>query len=176
MPRTLLLMRHAKSSWNNPGLSDFDRQLNKRGHKAAPRIGGYIREIGLTPNLVLCSTAKRAQETWNLVHESLGDSVSAKLMKSLYLASPSQLLGAIHKVSAEIDPLLVIAHNPGIQELACLLERESKHDGAGNLSHTMHIKFPTAAVAILTFETQSWSDIAYGQARLEEFIRPRNLR
>ena len=86
MPRTLLLMRHAKSSWDDPAVSDFDRQLNNRGRKAAPRIGNHIREMGLNPDLILCSTAKRARETCQLVEEALGGDIDVKLLKSLYLA------------------------------------------------------------------------------------------
>ena len=176
MPRTLLLMRHAKSSWNDPSLSDFDRQLNNRGQKAAPRIGNHIRDVGLVPDLVLCSTAKRAKETCNLVGEALGPDINVKLLKSLYLASPSQLCRAIHTVPSHIGPLLVIAHNPGIQELACRLERDPMDERTRALSNAMRSKFPTAALAILTMDTNSWSDIAYGQACVEDFICPRDLR
>lgn len=169
-------MRHAKSSWNDLAVSDFDRQLNNRGRKAAAQIGKHIRDMGLNPNLVLCSTAKRARETCNLVEEALGDDIDVKLLKSLYLASPSQLCRAIHAVSGHIDTLLVIAHNPGIQELACHLPRDPEDERTRVLSTTIHTKFPTAALAILTSDTSSWSDTAYGQVCLEDFIRPRDLR
>jgi phosphohistidine phosphatase len=176
MPRTLLLMRHAKSSWNDPALSDFDRQLNNRGRKAALRVGNHIRDMGLVPDLVLCSTAKRAVETWNLVKEALGGDIDVKLLKGLYLASPSQLCRAIHTVPSHNDPLLVIAHNPGIQELASLLAGDPKDERTRVLMNAMRTKFPTAALAILTLNTSSWSDMAYGQAHLEDFICPRDLR
>ena len=169
-------MRHAKSSWNNASVSDFDRQLNDRGRKAAPRVGNHIRDVDLVPDLVLCSTAKRARETWNLVEEAIGGGINIKLLKSLYLASPSQLCRAIHAVPSHIDPLLVIAHNPGIQELACRLAGDPKDERTRVLSNTMRTKFPTAALAILTLDASSWSDISYGQACLEELIFPRDLR
>ena len=169
-------MRHAKSSWNDPALSDFDRQLSNRGRKAAPRIGNHIRDIGLVPDLVICSTAKRTRETWNLVAEAFGGDINVKLLKSLYLASPSQLCRAIRAVPSDIDPLLVIAHNPGIQELACRLSGDPKDERTRVLSTALHTKFPTAALAILTLDTSSWSDTDYGQASLEDFICPRDLR
>ncbi len=176
MSKTLLLMRHAKSSWNDPTLSDFDRRLNKRGKNAAPRVGIHIREMDVTPDHVLCSAAQRARETWVSVQEVLGDEINVKLMKSLYLASPSQLLRAIHAVPSPVARLLVIAHNPGIQELAVRLEGDPKDARTRALSNQMRTKFPTAALAILTVDADSWSDVAYGQAQLEDFVQPRELR
>lgn len=175
MSKTLLLLRHAKSGWDDPTLDDFDRPLNARGRKAAPRIGVYIRDTNLIPDLVLCSAARRAKDTWALVHEAMGDEAEVKLMKSLYLASPSRFLRAIHRVPGRIQRLLVIAHNPGIHELAIRFQGDSIDERTRILSNEMRAKFPTAALAILTFNTGSWSDVTYGQARLQDFVRPRQL-
>lgn len=176
MSKTLLLMRHAKSSWDDPTLDDFDRPLNARGQKAAPRMGGYIESNGLIPDLVVCSTARRTGETWKLMQKSIGDEVQSKMMKSLYLASPSQLLRVIHRVPDGIGRLLVIAHNPGIQELAVRLEAGSDDERTHARSSEVRAKFPTAALAILSVDARSWSETAYGEAQLVDFVRPRQLR
>ena len=176
MLKTLLLMRHAKSSWDDPSLDDFDRPLDARGRKAAPRMGGYIEDNGLIPDLVVCSTARRAHETWKLAGKSMGGEVRSKSTKGLYLASPGQLLRVIQRVSDGIERLLVIAHNPGIQELAIRLEASDGDGRASGRSDEMRAKFPTAALAILSVNARCWSEVAYGKAQLVDFIRPRQLR
>src|SRR5262245_41156815 len=96
--KTLLLLRHAKSSRDNPRLADFDRPLAKRGHEAAPEIGRFLHRAKLIPDLVLCSTARRTQETADLALAELGREVTLRLVDTLYLASPEQILKVIHGV------------------------------------------------------------------------------
>jgi phosphohistidine phosphatase len=95
--RTLMLMRHAKSSWDQPGLADLDRPLAPRGRRAAPLIARHLHDQGLVPDLVLCSPARRVQETWQLMTPVLGGSVASKTLRSLYPGTPSRLLEALRR-------------------------------------------------------------------------------
>ncbi|MBH62566.1 MAG: histidine phosphatase [Alphaproteobacteria bacterium] len=175
MSKTLLLMRHAKSIWNDPAVADFDRKLNKRGIKAAARMGTHMRDMGVVPEFTLCSSARRAKETWDLVQDSFDGSVEVKIMKRLYLASPTQILGAVRTVPDSVRYLLVLAHNPGIQELAHRLSSVPKDENARRLGEAVRTKFPTAALVILTMEIGSWTEIDLGGGHLEDFVRPREL-
>ena len=175
MTKMLLLMRHAKSSWNDPALADFDRKLNGRGIKAAARMGTHIRETGIIPELVLCSSAWRARETWELIQESFHEMIEAKAMKGLYLASPNQILRAIRIVPNNVRHLLVLAHNSGVKELAHRLATDSRGGDACGFLEETPARFPTAALALFTVEINSWSEIDQGSTHLGEFIIPREL-
>ena len=177
MAKTILLLRHAKSSWRNPGLGDFDRPLNQRGSEAAPRMGRYMKQQGLVPDLVLCSAACRALQTWDLVAEALdaGSSdadIQVKRLRSLYLASPMRLLDALRRAPDEADSLLLIGHNPGMERLAARLS------GAGSRPEALarlEAKFPTGALAELQSEAATWSDLTERSAKLTRFVVPREL-
>ena len=176
MSKTLLLMRHAKSSWDDPALDDFDRPLGARGQKAARRMGGYVERNGLAPDFVLCSAARRARETWKLARESIGGEIRSRAARDLYLASPDRLLRAIRSIPDGVGRLLVIAHNPGIQELAVRLDAGADDGRADGPSAEMRAKFPTAALAVLSIDARSWSEAARGRARLMDFAVPRRTR
>lgn len=169
-------MRHAKSSWDDPALDDFDRPLGPRGRKAARRMGGYIEREGLAPDLVVCSAARRARETWRLAREEIGGEIRSDVTRSLYLASPDRLLRAIRRAPDSAGRLLVIAHNPGIQELAVWLDADANDGRESGPSAEMRAKFPTAALAVLSVDARSWSEAAGGRARLVKFVRPRRAR
>ena len=176
MSKVLLLMRHAKSSWDDPALDDFDRPLGARGRKAARRMGGYIERSGLAPDLVVCSAARRAQETWKLARESIDGEIRSSAARDLYLASSDRLLRAVRRVPDGVGRLLVIAHNPGIQELAVRLGTDADDGRADGPSGEMRAKFPTAALAVLSIDARSWSEAARGRARLVDFAIPRQAR
>jgi phosphohistidine phosphatase len=176
MARTLLLLRHAKSSWSDATLADFERPLNKRGQKAAPRMGAYLRKQGLMPELVLCSAARRAVETWALAGGALAKSGTApappKHLRSLYLAPPSRILAALRRTPDEVERLLVVGHNPGLEHLALGLAGS----GSKPKAHSrLKAKFPTAALAELHFEARNWREVAPGTGRLVRFVTPREL-
>lgn len=177
MAKTVLLLRHAKSSWSDPGLGDFDRPLNERGSDAAPRMGRYMKEHGLVPDLVLCSAACRALQTWELVAEaldadSLGVNCQVKQLRSLYLASPRQLLEAIRRAPHDAERVLLIAHNPGMERLAGLL---SGPGSAPEALTRLGEEFPTGALAELRIEAAKWSDLTERGAKLMRFVVPRQL-
>lgn len=169
--RTLLLLRHAKSSWDDPGLDDYDRPLAPRGREAAPRMGAYMRQRDLVPDLIVCSTAARAEETLRLLLPSLGGGPRVRMLKSLYLAPPSRLLTVVHRLPDEAGRVLMIGHNPGLEAFAGRLAV----DGGGRAMRRLQKKFPTAALAHLTFEVASWREVASGGGRLEAFVRPKDI-
>src|SRR5258708_3490962 len=119
--KELLLLRHAKSSWAEPGRDDFERPLNRRGRRPAAQMGSWLTEQGLQPKLVLCSAARRTRETLDLLHDALGTRVPLHIEPGLYLADAPALLARVQHVDAAVPSVLVIAHNPGLQELACEL-------------------------------------------------------
>lgn len=167
---TLLLLRHAKSSWEDDALDDFDRPLNPRGRRAAPAMGGVLLERGWVPDRVLCSPAARTRETWALVEEALGTEVPAEYPDVLYLAEPDEMVEEIRNGGREAERLLVVGHNPGMERLALALAGA----GAPEIRERMAAKYPTAALAVLGFEG-GWDSVAAWRGRLVDFIRPKDL-
>ena len=161
----LYLLRHAKSSWTDPGLADHDRPLAPRGRKAAALIGEHLRRERLAVELVLCSTARRARETLELLRL---DSVAGAthVEPELYGASAEELLERLHQLPEDLEAALLIGHNPAIHDLAAGL--------TGARSGLAERKFPTGALAELSF-TASWSGLRPQGANLEAFVRPKDL-
>jgi phosphohistidine phosphatase len=170
--RTLLLLRHAKSSWDDPGLEDFDRPLAPRGEKAAPLMAAYLTNAGPRPDLVLCSPAVRARQTWSLVARSLGDAIDVKELRGLYLGAPSRLLEAVHRAPDQATCVMLVGHNPGMEHLAMALAGPASKPKA---MAKLHAKFPTAALAEIEFDAAAWRDIGAGAGRLTRFVRPKDL-
>ena len=112
---TLSLLRHAKSSWDDSSLDDFERPLNKRGEAAAPRMGAFMAQHGLAPDLILCSSAVRARQTLELVLPHLADRPQVVYEDGFYLAAPSAMLARLHKVDAKVRHVLIVGHDPGMQ-------------------------------------------------------------
>ena len=167
--KTLILMRHAKSAWDAGDLSDHDRPLSERGRAAAPIMGQWLKSNRMRPDLILCSTAKRATETLEAVSEYLPKTTETCRLETLYMALPREILAAIAKVKA--DTLMLIGHNPGIGSLAHWLAG----DGDPKQLARMQDKFPTGAIAIIEFNVDSWQDIDGEQGRLLNFASPKEL-
>ncbi len=168
---TLMLLRHAKSDWSDPALADFDRPLNKRGRRAAPLIGRYLRKQGLLPDLVLCSSARRARQTWELVSAELKAEVPVKFLRSLYLAPPSKLLASLQRQPEKIGRVMLVGHNPGMEHLAAHLAGS----GSPELRTRMREKFPTATLAVLDFRAETWGGVTAGSGELARFVVARDL-
>lgn len=171
-PRRLCLLRHAKSSWDDARLADFDRPLARRGREAAPRIARWMAEAGLRPDHVLCSPALRTRQTWEIVQPSLGPQAEARFCRTIYEAPWERLLTALRGVPAAAHTVLMIGHNPGMEDLANLL--------AGAESDTqalavMRRKFPTAALALFDVPDAAWPELGPGCARLGAFVRPKDI-
>jgi phosphohistidine phosphatase len=164
--KRLYLLRHAKSSWKDTSLPDHDRPLNGRGRRAAKAIARHMREHGIEPELVLCSTARRARETLERIEQDTG---AVHVEPDLYAASAHALLERLRSVPDEVESVLLIGHNPGLQDLALELARPS------NAADELAAKYPTAALATLAFEASSWRELDRGMAELVELVRPRDL-
>lgn len=169
--KTLLLLRHAKSDWSDGGLDDIDRPLAPRGRKAAPVMGRYLKVQGLVPDLVLCSTARRARETWELVAAELGREVAVRFRKGLYAVSSAALLAALRRVPDDCARLLLIGHNPEIEDLAHRLAGTGKAKALALLAE----KYPTAGLAEIRFAGNAWAEAAEGTGALRRFVTPRDL-
>jgi phosphohistidine phosphatase len=168
--KTLTLLRHAKSSWNDPAEDDFDRPLNPRGVAAARRMGSEMRALGLSFDAVLASPARRVVETLDLVAEGYG-SLPRAYDRRIYLASSATLLAIARETDDAVDRLLLVGHNPGFHMLALLLT--GKSDGPPHAE--LAAKYPTGALAEIALPIARWRDLAEGRGRLTRFIRPRDL-
>ena len=170
--KTLAVMRHAKAGRIAPGLGDAERSLTPCGVESAPSMGRAMCALGVKPNLVMCSQARRARETWELVAPELDAAPQVQILSGLYLATPAVLLSAVQGVEAVASSVLLVGHNPGLGSLAAALSGPDSDPGAvrslaGNL--------PPAGLAILSFDVASWRDIGQGKGRLIHFLRPGDL-
>ncbi|OHV82181.1 histidine phosphatase family protein [Rhizobium sp. LCM 4573] len=169
--RRLILLRHAKSAWPE-NVPDRERPLAARGEKAAPLMGDYMARKELIPDLALVSPARRTRETWALVRDKLPEAVEARECPELYETASPKILRFLQSIEATYRNLLIVGHNPGLQELALLLTGT----GDADPRERMIEKYPTAALAVLNFAIASWADIKPAQGHLEHFITPRSLR
>jgi len=168
--RRLILLRHAKSDWPN-GIADPERPLAPRGRTAAPRIGSYMAHEQLVPDRVLVSPARRTRETWDLVAAQLPPVRMVASEPRIYEAAAARLLAVVREQPREAHCLMLVGHNPGLEELAGMLA------GAGPASHLtkMSEKFPTGAFAVIDLPIDDWSDILPESGRLDRFVVPRDL-
>jgi len=168
---TLCLLRHAKSSWEDASIQDFDRPLAPRGEAAAPRMAAYMAAEGIAPQLILCSPATRARQTLALVLPRLAGTPSVEFEDGLYLASSSSLLARIRKVRANIACLMLVGHDPGMHGLAVELSGQGRPEDLNRLAS----KFPTAGLAVISFRSGGWSQVKPKAGRLDTFTSPRRL-
>jgi phosphohistidine phosphatase len=169
---TLCLLRHAKSSWDDLSLDDYERPLSKRGTKAARLMGRFLHREELTPERVLCSGAVRARATLALVLPELGPPrPEVHFDDALYLTDPATILGRIGELGQEAGRLLVVGHNPGIHALALGLAGGGDRKALAGIA----MEFPTAALAVLTFQVSKWQDVRTSTGRLDGFYTPRRL-
>lgn len=169
MTKTLILFRHAKSSWTD-NVEDHDRPLADRGRKAAPIMAKWLAGKALKPTVALVSTARRTQETWGLIAPELGK-VTKRDVAEIYDAPAERILDAIHAVEHSVESLIIVGHNPGMEDLARLL---MKGDG-GKAGARMREKFPTAAVAVLSLPVDDWTEVKSHIADLQDFVTPKSL-
>ena len=168
MTLKLILMRHAKSDWNNPDLEDFERPLNQRGTEAAKLIGQWLAAKNILPECVLCSSATRTRETCRIVTGQLCLSANVHFSDRLYLASAETMFQSLSLCSRS-SPAMLIAHNPGTAILAHIL---AKHPAP----HPRFSDYPTAATTIIDFESDNWSEISAGTGKIVDFVVPRELK
>jgi phosphohistidine phosphatase len=162
--KTLLIMRHAKSSWGDSSMPDHERPLNARGERDAPRMGKLLRREGMVPQAIIASSAVRAQATARAVAEASGFEGEIEVKNALYGAAPESYREVLAKLPDQVDSVLVIGHNPALDELLDELTGEEEH-------------FPTAAIARVELDLDDWADWTDDTgAKLVEMWRPRELR
>ena len=167
--KTLTLLRHAKSAWDDPVQRDFDRPLNARGRRAAQTIGREMRSLELMFDRVIASPAVRVIETLEDVGQGYGRAIEPLFDKRVYLASTDTLIDLIQAVPDDCMRLLLVGHNPGLETLALLLTR------GNGLRAELALKYPTATLAEIELPAQRWSEVGEGAGTLSRFIRPRDL-
>lgn len=161
--KILMLLRHAKSSWDDPSLRDFDRPLAPRGNKAAPRMGKALAKSGPLPDLVVSSPATRARQTIELFISSAGLSLSPQFEESIYAASSAELMKIVLTLPDASGCALLVGHNPGFEDLLARL--------TGSFE-----RMPTAALACIEFSADRWGDIEDGKGRLNWLLTPKDLK
>ena len=164
--KRLFLLRHAKSSWDDPRLDDHDRPLAPRGLRASAVMAEHLRQERIAPTLVLCSPARRTRETLERVMPL--DRAEVRIEDELYRASSEDLLQRLREVPDEVDSVMLIGHQPAIQQLALQLAAE------GSELERLKAKFPTAALATLDFPGE-WSGLGRGSAELVAYVKPKQL-
>ena len=168
--KSVYLLRHAKSDWDDASLADIDRPLAERGRDAAPRMGQYMKAHQLIPDAVLVSGARRAIETWDLVRPMF-DEPRVRIERNLYMTTPDIMLAWLRQLGDDVGAVMLIGHNPGFEELARRLARDGRKKARKRLLR----KYPTAGLAVLRFDVAGWTWVEWGGGYLEEFVRPKDL-
>jgi phosphohistidine phosphatase len=172
-PKRLILLRHAKSAWPDD-VPDHDRPLAPRGRRDAPAAGRWLRQSDYVPDRVLCSTARRARETWKLAEEKLGAHPATVSEDRVYGASSADLMALACQTSADVRTLLIVGHDPAMRDLTLELASGQPGDTEPAALSRVRAKYPTAAIAVLSF-SGNWSKLSPGQAQLTHFVTPSDL-
>jgi phosphohistidine phosphatase len=160
--KTLLLLRHAKSSWDQPSLRDYERPLADRGRRDAPRMGKALKERGPLPDSIICSPAARARETLAAFQKAAEIGTEPKFDEGVYGATSAELMGIVRKLPDGSGCALMVGHNPGFEDLVSRLSGTAEH-------------MPTAALACITFDVDRWGDVEDGEGRLAWLMTPKTL-
>ena len=167
--KRLFLLRHAKSSWDDPAMDDRDRPLNARGRRDAPHMAAYMQAKGYQPDLALCSPSVRTRETLDALKERIGE-FPISYPETLYLADTNALRTAIAAANDDVSALLLVGHNPGMASLVAQLTDFESLDDAQRIS-----RFPTAALAVYETKAKHWADLADKRLKLVDFMTPKML-
>ena len=160
--KTLFLLRHAKSSWKDETLADFERPLNRRGKRAAETMGDYFRSEGIVPELIVCSPAVRARETLELVSKAAKWSTEVRYDQRIYEASGMRLAEIVSQIDNDRKTAMLVGHNPGMEELLLLLTAES-------------VEIPTGTCAKIAVKAGKWANAVDKRATLDWLVKPREL-
>jgi phosphohistidine phosphatase len=168
----LMLLRHAKSSWTDPGTDDKDRPLNNRGQRSAPIMGRYMAREKLVPDLALVSPARRARDTWKLAAAALKTAPKTLVEDQLYdFGNGGRILDLIRSRADSAEKILIVGHNPSLERLALRLVGK----GEEKLRRRMADKYPTGALAVIDFDVATWKEADDAKGSLTVFVRPRDL-
>ena len=168
MTLTLSILRHAKSGKDNPHLADFDRPLNERGYREADEMANLVIARAWQPARILCSSSQRTRETLAPLLALLKSNATIELTRRVYDATAETLLDIIREQHGTSRTLMLIGHNPGLEELARVLPGS----GDGAALARLRVMFPPASLAVMSFDVADWSDIDPGRGRLEAFEVP----
>ena len=171
LAKNLILMRHAKSSWDNSYKDDFDRPLNSRGRENAQMVAKHIHSWGFKPELTLCSSALRCKQTLELIIPYFPKKMHIRYLDELYLAPETAILEIIKSIKLSIDQMLVIGHNPGLSDLSRSLIYSSKKQS----DYFETPQFPTSAASIFEMSIKNWLDFKSSESKIIDFITPKNL-
>lgn len=166
----LMFLRHAKSDWP-AGIDDHERPLAKRGRRASPMMGKYMASDGLVPDLAVISTARRTQETWELSCPAFTLSIARQDERRIYEAPAGSILDVIHETDDDIHVLLLVGHNPGLQDLALQLVATASETDLSRLRE----KYPTGGLAVIDFDIESWREAAPATGELVRFVTPKSI-
>jgi len=167
----LYLLRHAKSSWADPGLADYDRPLNSRGREAAPAMAAFMAARGLLPEKIICSSAERAKQTLSLMLPRIASETTVLFTRRVYEEGGSGYIDIARQHGGDAASLMLVGHNPSMEDAATML---SGH-GDPDMAFRMRMKYPTAGLAIIDFDLAGWPDIGPGKGRLTGFHTPRSI-
>jgi phosphohistidine phosphatase len=173
--KRLLLLRHAKASPDGKDRKDYQRELTGRGRANAAAVGAWLHTGGYAPDLVLCSTALRTVETWKIVAAEIGGDLRVEFLDPLYLA-PAKRIAALIRAADDPATLLVVGHNPGMEDCAAALVREPVDREEAARLDELREKFPTCALAMLEFDIAKWSALEPVSGTLAAFVKPKELR
>ncbi|MEQ8241959.1 histidine phosphatase family protein [Fulvivirga sp.] len=161
--KILYLVRHAKSSWDYPNLSDFDRPLSARGERDAPKMGQRLADKSVLPDLIISSPANRALTTCQIIAKSIGyDPKKIKTQQSIYHAGEGTLLKVVKNTEDHVNSLMLFGHNPGFTDFACSLANEEIYN------------IPTCGIVAIKLDTNDWYEVNFGTGQLEFFDYPKN--
>ena len=169
--KTLYILRHAKAEAGNATQGDHERMLAERGVDAADHMGKYLVRRSIVPELVLCSTAQRASQTWEHVQQAYKVAPPLEYSERAYLASPNELLFLISQIPESVSSLLIVGHNPGLHQLCLKLAKHGDDDALDRVT----LKFPTCAFAAIDLGVVAWSDVARAEGTLTLFVTPKSL-
>ncbi len=168
----LMLLRHAKSSWTEPGVDDMDRPLTPLGERAAQAMGRVMAAKQLLPDIVLCSPARRARDTWKLVAEEIRTAPRLIVEAAIYdFGNGGRLIEAVRRAGDGARTVLVVGHNPSMERGAARLAGKS----GGKLKERLEKKYPTGALAVIAFDLADWQGLNDGEGELQHFIRPKDI-
>ncbi len=166
MTKRLILTRHAKSSWDDPAMSDHDRPLNARGRGAAEDLGGWLASRGYLPDEVLCSDAARTRETWERIAPTLPGAPRLVMKPALYHAGAEVMLAVLRHATG--DTVMMVGHNPGIADFAERIVAQPP-------VHPQFRRYPTAATLVASLEIDDWAEAGFGMGAVRDFIIPREI-
>jgi len=171
LAKTLILMRHSKSSWDNSYKDDFDRPLNSRGRENAQMVAKHIHSWGFKPELTLCSSALRCKQTLELIIPYFPKKMHIRYLDELYLAPETAILEIIKSIKLSIDQMLVIGHNPGLSDLSqsLIYSSNKKND------YFETQQFPTSAASIFEMSINNWVNFKLSESKIIDFVTPKNL-